>query len=872
MTKHPPTIKEAAIAALHAGLSVIPVKPKTKAPPDTWKQYQVQPMTPEHAETLTWAGMGIVCGAVSGNVECFDFDHKARFLAPWKALADAEAPGLTDRLTRQMTQSGGRHVIYRCPGVEIPGSMKLARDKIEVPGPGMHEYEGKPYTAEQEDGRWYVFLCLIETRGTGGQFLADPTPGYQLLNGCWEEIPIVTPEERKIMLRAARALDRAPAKPKHERGPIIDGNRPGDWFSENIDPWPILDRHGWTDTGISKGEFRHVRRPGKTGGWSASVVDGKILKVFSTNADPFEEKGVYNSFQISALLDYGGDFSAAARAAKAEQDRSAPDVTARKPIRHSQETTNDKGYVDCDGSDPTSGDENEKCNSLPRPPLHVFHPSAARLIEEVAAAKSAPIEAAIAPFLAVIAAMIGRVCAIRIKRGWREYGNLYIALIALSGTGKSPVTSFFFRAIRKLEKLFQSAFESALERYELELLQWQKESKKNDLVQRPKPARPQREDLLVDDWTTESLTDTLDANPYGILAYRDELAGLLQELDKYSSGSSGGTKNRLMSAYDCGPWKTSRVNQNRVSYIPEACVSIYGTIQPVQAKEIFTAIDKVSGFLSRFLTINAALKAPAYFTEKSESEEAVRTIEKLVERLYAIRKGNNTGQEYPIIIDCDREAKSYYIKWHDKLALEAWLGPEDNEDSLLAKLRGQCLRIALQLHLTDAILDEKPIEAPVSLDVMQRACELSDWLKSHQRYAWQMLKGAAAMPTGKELRVAQAVVALESEIENSFIATARIVEAVNATTKAPFRLAPGTVGKTCSRLGLEQSRTRTSKGWSIGPDDLVRLRELLEPGVTSGTSVKNQTEQRLTGVPDKNAGVTSVTKPGDQLGPGWEVF
>ncbi len=645
----PELIRNAAIAVLKAGLSAIPTDPKTKQPVQSWKAYQSQRMNPRHAmqQGHNWRAIGIVTGAVSGNLECIDFDHKARLYPQWKALVDAECPGLVDRLTKQRTQSGGLHVVYRCPGATIPGNTKLARDKIEVPGPGEHDHEGKPYKAEEDGGKWFIHPCLVETRGTGGQFLADPSPGYELTNGSWEEIAVVTPEQREIMIRAARALDMdvtAQAdEPKPSPGKVefeyIAGDRPGDWYNEHGPSFlSILEPHGWTDTGISKDEFQHVRRPGKTRGWSASVVGGNVLKVFSTNAAPFEEGRAYSRFQVYALLEHGGDFSAAARAVRKMMPEGNDTNDTSKKRCHAQGSSNHAAPDSYDTNDAPQECISEKCDALPPPPLHVFHPEVAHLIKEVAQAKSAPVEAAIAPLLSVIAAMIGRRLGLRVKIGWIEFANLYIALIALSGSGKSPVTSFFFRIIRKLEKQFQKEFEAAIQQYELDLLQWQKDSKRKDVTPCPKPVRPKREDILVDDWTVESLTDTLSGNPWGILAYRDELAGLLLELDKYSNGSGGGTKNRLMSAYDCGPWKTSRINQSRVSYVPAACISLYGTIQPVQAKEIFTGLDEATGFLSRFLMINAAIKSPAYFSEKSESLEAIHTIERLIGGLYKIRK------------------------------------------------------------------------------------------------------------------------------------------------------------------------------------------------------------------------------------------
>ncbi|WP_031385783.1 DUF3987 domain-containing protein [Desulfonatronum thiodismutans] len=216
-------------------------------------------------------------------------------------------------------------------------------------------------------------------------------------------------------------------------------------------------------------------------------------------------------------------------------------------------------------------------------------------------------------------------------------------------------------------------------------------------------------------------------------------------------------------------------------------------------------------------------------------------------------------EQQPLVIDCDREAKEYYIKWHDQLALEAWLGTEEDEDSMLAKLRGQCLRIALQLHAMDAILDEKAIDAPLSLDVMTRACGLADWLKAHQRHAWKMLKGAAAMPTGRELRVCEAIVALESEIVKGFLPTARIVETVNGSTDERFHMTPEAVGKVCSKLGLEGARTGQQKGWSVSPDDIARFMKFLETTGTTGKPGKSEERQGFPGMPVENRTGTTGT-------------
>ena len=56
------------------------------------------------------------------------------------------------------------------------------------------------------------------------------------------------------------------------------------------------------------------RRPGKDSGGHSATFDGHVFYVFSSNAAPFESERGYNGFQVYALLEHRGDFTAAARA------------------------------------------------------------------------------------------------------------------------------------------------------------------------------------------------------------------------------------------------------------------------------------------------------------------------------------------------------------------------------------------------------------------------------------------------------------------------------------------------------------------------------------------------------------------------------
>jgi hypothetical protein len=240
--------------------------------------------------------VAIICGAVSGNLECLDFDDAGSAFDAWAELVEAEAPGLPARLPMERSPSGGRHVLYRVPDMTIPGGRRLA----ERPDAG---------------GGTAV---LIETRAEKQYFCACPSPGYAMLQGELTAIPAVSPDERGLMIRAAEALDERPAAADRGLHPPPPADpfpgRPGDDFNRRGDVRGVLARRGWTRVG-ARGPNEWWRRPGKRAGISATLRNCDGVEVFFpfTTSTAFTAGRGYSPYQVYAVLDHGGDFSAAAR-------------------------------------------------------------------------------------------------------------------------------------------------------------------------------------------------------------------------------------------------------------------------------------------------------------------------------------------------------------------------------------------------------------------------------------------------------------------------------------------------------------------------------------------------------------------------------
>lgn len=88
----------------------------------------------------------------------------------------------------------------------------------------------------------------------------------------------------------------------------------------------------------------------------------------------------------------------------------------------------------------------------PPAPLGVFSPKIQKMLKEAAVAfKQLPIEVPIVAMLGMLTTCLGQSRVLQVKDNWEEAGNLYLALVAISGLGKSPCFKAFLNPVWKEE-------------------------------------------------------------------------------------------------------------------------------------------------------------------------------------------------------------------------------------------------------------------------------------------------------------------------------------------------------------------------------------------------------------------------------------
>jgi hypothetical protein len=304
-------MKEEALRLKRARLSPVPIlkplDPDSKSYQYPWRRFQSIPMTEREIErnfANAW-GIGVVAGKVSGvrdeelvlnGLTVLDFDGgEDNLFGEFSLLCDDLYPGLLHTCPVERTLSGGIHLYLRSPICE--GNQKLAMRERKT---------------------------LIETRGEGGLIFCSPTPGYSMLWGDLAAIPSVSEECYGNLTMIAKSLGDQPKQyvPGGTRAmaPSRTGGV-GDRYNASKSWEEVLAMVGAKICG-SHGERLHVTRPGKKSGTSATTGnghDGKdLLYCFSSNWHPLEPGRCYSKYALFALLVHGGDWRAAALAAKKE--------------------------------------------------------------------------------------------------------------------------------------------------------------------------------------------------------------------------------------------------------------------------------------------------------------------------------------------------------------------------------------------------------------------------------------------------------------------------------------------------------------------------------------------------------------------------
>jgi len=332
------------------------------------------------------------------------------------------------------------------------------------------------------------------------------------------------------------------------------------------------------------------------------------------------------------------------------------------------------------------------------------------LMAKAAAMPTAP-EYLFNTLLASSASRIGTAARVAInpEGGYTQPCIFWTANVAHSGQAKTPPQQAILKPLEEMEAAAKEIHDIQMEDYE----------KDNDSDRKP----PVRQRRLLNNVTTSTKIRIHDENPRGLLEYLDELVADYQRLNQYKSGKGDDLQLELSF------WNGSGGNFDRHDarlFLGRVALSKTGTYQwDTLARLMADEVNFIaSGYSSRFLYCSI-LDAPARYLDLLSSRSA-NTLKPLLQELYGELE-KLPENDYLL----SHEAKVLFQGWNHTLVNAEIEEVHFGLSLVYAKIESYTARIALWLHIVNAVLrGETPIPV-ISGETMQHAIEIASF------YLWQ---------------------------------------------------------------------------------------------------------------------------------------
>jgi hypothetical protein len=679
---------------------------KNKRPNFPWKKYQSEKQSEndfvkqlvykggifkqDKTEIPATQGLGIITGFEF--LEVIDIDTKVfstqlemdSFWNEYLQTLKDTIINFDSKFVIYKTKSGGYHILYKSK--RVIGNTKIASLK------GHKE-------------------AIIETRGIGGYVFIYPK--NKVSSKSYFDIDFISDEDRESLWRVSKAYNYEeqlkPIEPKIKKEYLTGDVTPWEDFNNNNDIWTVINEDFTIPTNGQKRNHYLIKRFGATSDHSGYVYrDSGCMYLFSTGTCyPAEE--LISPYSAYTYKIHNGDFSVSAKDLYDQGfgSRIKAKIEEIKPIiiDEFKPNINEMSF-----------------------PIDVFPKDIQYYLTECKEKLDSNIDYMGVSLMWLISVCVGISTRIEVKRGWYEFGVLWVAVVGKAGIGKTPsINNVIFPLMKENSKEIKNYIKNKEgEDYYNSLSKQDKES-----YPEPKPAV--KTQFIANDITLEALVDLNQQSDNSVGVFKDELAGWLKDMNKYRAGSD--------LEFWLSTWSSKSVNLNRMtragSFVEKPFIPVLGGIQPSIFNSFSTEENKENGFMDRMLLAFPDAKVDKY-NENELDVDLIRWYGQVIKDFYQQTKGrvfrNAEGDIEVETINFSAEAKK---EW--ELIFNEITNKQNNDEeseflkSMYPKQKSYIPRFALLLNVfNNAFKDGKP-STEIELETIQKAKKLSDYFVNNAR-------------------------------------------------------------------------------------------------------------------------------------------
>lgn len=359
-------------------------------------------------------------------------------------------------------------------------------------------------------------------------------------------------------------------------------------------------------------------------------------------------------------------------------------------------------------------------------PVDVFPLLVQKIIKATNESLNYPIDFAGAAMMYAVSVAIGNTHKVRIMQGYEQNAVLYLALVGKAGTNKTHPIVWALKPINQKDKIKFEEYLELFRKYEEFNRLPPKEKKQQDKKEFPK--KPKWEQLLVSDFTPESLTEIMNFNKRGIGVYADELAAWFNNFNRYNKGSE--------EQFWLSVWSGTTIRINRKTTDPiligNPFVSVIGTVQPAILEQL--ALNRTeNGFIDRLLFVLPDKLQKEYWSEKELDPVIETEWFTILDNLLNLKAGNN-----PEVLEFSPEARAEMFEFNRKLTDLCNQTENDSIRGIYAKIEQYALRFSLLLEMLRFACSESD-KREISLQSVQGAVKLVEYFQNSAINVYKLL-------------------------------------------------------------------------------------------------------------------------------------
>lgn len=380
-------------------------------------------------------------------------------------------------------------------------------------------------------------------------------------------------------------------------------------------------------------------------------------------------------------------------------------------------------------------------------PVELLPPVLAGYVREGARALGCDAACLALPVLAAVASAIGNTRVLRLKPGWDEPSVLWTIVVGEGGEADVAAFRSAVAYLVRLQKLHLQEFRgrTAFHRHTAIVRNAARRRAGGERLDPSEmPRVPPLRRLVCDDTFVETLAETLEGNPRGLLVARHDLDGWLLPFTRAKAARHlGRDRAAWLEMYLAGPLFVDRTaGAPGHYYISRAAVSVAGSLRPRVLARLMKPDAPGAGLAGLFLTAMPP-RVPQEWSEAGMGPEGEEIYHNLLSKLQFLQFEGDGRDKSPQVLSLSAEAKAEWKTFYDSRAREQ--ADSGGEMSLTAfRLEGYAARLALVHHVVSRVSRREDDLVPVEKESVEAGVALGRWFAAEARRIRAILFESAA--------------------------------------------------------------------------------------------------------------------------------